>query len=345
MTIEYTRATIADVAAAAGVSRTTVSVALSGRGRVDERTRERVKTIADALNYRPSVRAQRLRGGTSRTVGLITALSNEVVGGDSHLSFLFALAMPLARILLERGYSTLLLPPVRDGDELDAIDADAVVVIDPRENDPLVASFRARGMQVVAIGDVPGVDVNGVVERGYAEAEVAIDHLVERGARNIAVLSTIEQHSLAATLRRFVRDRAGAVDARLRLVEVSTQSGEERAYRRTTELLAEEPLLDAVYAPIDVFAVGAVRAVLDAGKRIPEDVMIMTNFDGPRAQSAAPSLTALELNLTAIAEAAAQLLIACLSQPQSERRIALAPRPGLRERESTGGFRAIYSRP
>lgn len=335
MTSGFVRATIADVAAAAGVSRTTVSVALSGRGRVDPQTRERVRNVADALNYRPSVRAQRLRGGASRTIGLLTALPDEVVGRDSHLSFLFDLAMPLARTLLEMGYSTLLLPPIGDLAHLDSIDADAVVVIDPRESDPIITRFRERGVQVVAIGSVAGGDANGVVDRGDGDAEVAIGHLISRGARSIALLSTAEQHSIAASLRRFVSERERELDARLRLVEISSASGERGGYEKTLELLADDPSIDAAYAPIDAFAVGASRAVQERGRRVPEDVMIITNYDGPRAQASSPPLTALDLNLTSIAEAAAELLIACVTDPRPEQRTIKVANPGLRARAST----------
>ncbi len=74
------RATIADVAAAAGVSRGTVSLALNGKGRMADSTRKRVKEAATELNYRPSLRGRRLRGGASESVALMSALPDAVVG-------------------------------------------------------------------------------------------------------------------------------------------------------------------------------------------------------------------------------------------------------------------------
>ena len=111
--------------------------------------------------------------------------------------------------------------------------------------------------------------------------------------------------------------------------------GERGGYEKTLELLAADPSLDAVYAPIDAFAVGASRAAQERGRRVPEDVMIITNYDGPRAQASSPPLTALDLNLTSIAEAAAELLIACVTDPRPEQRTITVANPGLRARAST----------
>ena len=63
--------------------------------------------------------------------------------------------------------------------------------------------------------------------------------------------------------------------------------------------------------------------------------MIITNYDGPRAQASSPPLTALDLNLTSIAEAAAELLIACVTDPRPEQRTITVANPGLRARAST----------
>lgn len=73
--------TIADVARAAEVSRTTVSHALNGLGKVDPRTRERVKRIALELGYRPNLRAQRLRTGQAKAIALVSSMPFAVAGG------------------------------------------------------------------------------------------------------------------------------------------------------------------------------------------------------------------------------------------------------------------------
>ena len=88
--------TIADVARAASVSRTTISHALNGLGKVDLRTRERVKRLAAELGYRPDLRAQRLCRGQARAIALASSIPFAVAGGPSRLDFSMEVAAAVA---------------------------------------------------------------------------------------------------------------------------------------------------------------------------------------------------------------------------------------------------------
>jgi transcriptional regulator with XRE-family HTH domain len=104
------RVTIADVAREAGVSRTTVSHALSGQGKVNADTRAKVKEVAERLNYRPSARARSLRSGKSQTLALLSSMPAAVSAGPSQLGFFTELAMGCARTALLEGYVFVLAP-------------------------------------------------------------------------------------------------------------------------------------------------------------------------------------------------------------------------------------------
>jgi DNA-binding LacI/PurR family transcriptional regulator len=336
---------IADVAAAAGVSTGTVSLALNGKGRVSAETREKVRRVAKELNYRPDVRARRLRGGRSNTIALVTTVPGDVVGGESNLSFLLGLALPLSRVLLDRGYSMLLLPPAPDEEQLDRIDVDGVVLVDPREDEVLCVRLRQRGIVVVSVGDVAGLAADGIVDRGFSGADVAVSHLVDRGAERIAVLTGDGGNSVSAGVRAFVGVEEHPADVRIQVIDASDEAGESGGYEIACELLGADPgeRPDAVYAPTDAVAVGVVHAADDLGLSIPADLMVVTNFDGPRAQVSRPPLTALDLDLSGIAEAAADLVVACMEAEgkaglgavtEEPRRIS-APRPRPVVRAST----------
>ena len=326
------RATIADVALLAGVSRATVSKALNDKYRVDPETRDRVRRAAEDLGYRASVRAQRLRGGRSHTIALITALPAPIVGEASQLGFLLDLALPTAQACLEHGYSLLLVPPIESSDALDMLDVDGAIVIDPVSADPYCAALRSRGVSVVSIGRAESADVDACVDRGAAGAEVMLPHLAARGARHALVLMSEEDFSITATIEQHLASRP-ADGLRISTVRAPAGGGEESGRIATLAALDREPGIDAVYAPLDAFAVGALAAAREKGLSVPGDLMVATNYDGRRATSSEPALTALDLRLPAIARSAVTLLLSVLAGVSPAD--ASAPVPSVVERAST----------
>ncbi len=158
--------TIADVAKAAAVSRTTVSHALNGLGKVDPRTRERIKKIAADLGYRPNLRAQRLRRGQAKAIALVSSMPFAVAGGPSRLGFYMEVAAAAAERALVHDYALVLVPPVQSGSALYSLDIDGAIVVEPDENDMAVAQLRERHLPYVALGrpvspedDAPYVDL------------------------------------------------------------------------------------------------------------------------------------------------------------------------------------------
>src|SRR5262249_25567601 len=134
------RITITDVAREAGVSITTVSHALSGKGYVDPATRERVQEVAGKRGYRPNVRAQRLRRGGGHTSALLSWMPFAVAAGPSRLGFMMEIAAVAAAAALTKGLALVLVPPV-EGSELplDSLDVDGALVIEPTADDATVA--------------------------------------------------------------------------------------------------------------------------------------------------------------------------------------------------------------
>lgn len=333
------RVTIADVARRAEVSRTTVSHALSGKGRVDPGTRAHVQAAARELGYRPNVRAQRLRTGRSGTVAILSALPPTIVGENSEMGFLLDMAMPAARACLAHGYSLVLVPPGASREHLDGLDVDGAIVIDPRDRDPNCAALTARGVTVVTVGAPLAVDAVAVLDRGLSGADSMLDHLVEQGARRVGVLLSVEAHSVSVLLQRELAANGGAWrGAEVSVMAAEAAVGEESGYALARRMLAERPDLDAVYAPLDAFAVGVMRAAAESGRRVPDDLLVATNYDGPRAASTEPPLTVLDLDLAGMAAQAADLLMRALNdEPVASRR---APDPTVIPRGSTAARRA-----
>ncbi|TDD85404.1 LacI family DNA-binding transcriptional regulator [Saccharopolyspora karakumensis] len=332
--MEGMRPTIADVARAAGVSRTTVSHALNGLGKVDPRTRERVAQVAAELGYRPSLRAQRLRRGESRTIGLVSSMPVAVAGGPSRLGFFMEAAAAAAETALLHGFALVLVPPVEADPPLNSLDVDGAIVVEPDEADVTTKQLRARGLPVVALGRHPGADVPHVDLHAAAVGRLLLDHLRERGAQRIALMiGSSRRHSyvdVEATYRDFTAE--GGVPALVTLADEA--GGEEAGYRSCVEILDRNPDVDAICAVVDAFAVGAVRALTDRGRRVPDDVLVATRYDGLRARTCEPPLTAVDLHLGDAAAKAVELLITTL-RSDTEKPEAAVPAPVLVPRRSS----------
>nr|WP_308369380.1 MULTISPECIES: substrate-binding domain-containing protein [unclassified Streptomyces] len=155
--------------------------------------------------------------------------------------------------------------------------------------------------------DAPYVDL-----RGGLVAELLLEHLREQGARHPAlVIGAGTRHSTVDA--RAAYERAAAERGWAPLVATAAEEGGEQAgYDRCAALLADHPEIDAVCALVEAFAVGAVRAIRDSGRRVPDDVMVVTRYDGPRARTCEPPLTAVDLQLDRAATDAVELLLARL---------------------------------
>ncbi|MGW2485809.1 substrate-binding domain-containing protein [Streptomyces sp. NPDC001606] len=314
------RPTIADVAAAAAVSRTTVSHALNGIGKVDPRTRERVRRIAAELGYRPNLRAQRLRRGEARAIALASSMPFAVAGGPSRLGFYMEVAAAAAERALMHEYALVLIPPVQSGSALYTVDIDGAIVVEPEADDPAVAQLRERGLPYVTLGrptdpddDAPHVDLHG-----GRVVDLLLDHLRAQGARRPAlIVGASTRHSTVDARAAF--ERAAAAHGWPPIVATAPEDGGEQAgYDRCAALLAEHPGIDALCVLVDAFAVGAVRALREAGRSIPGDVMVVTRYDGLRARTCEPPLTAVDLRLDRAAADAVELLLTRLSGPPAE---------------------------
>ncbi|MGW5643793.1 LacI family DNA-binding transcriptional regulator [Saccharopolyspora sp. NPDC003752] len=328
------RPTIADVARAAGVSRTTVSHALNGIGKVDPRTRERVAKVAAELGYHPSLRAQRLRHGQSRTIGLVSSMPVAVAGGPSRLGFFMEVAAAAAETSLLHGYALVLVPPVESGTPLDSLDIDGAIVVEPDEDDPATKRLQSRGVPIVTLARQPGTDLPHVDLRARLVGRLLLDHLREQGARHIALLvgsSHRNSYVDAIDAYREFADRHGMAPL---IVTADESGGEEAGCNSASALMAEHPEVDAICATVDAFAVGVVRALTDHGLRVPADVMVATRYDGLRARTCTPALTAIDLHLGQAAAGAVELLLANLKQ-ETTPQVITNPEPVLIARRST----------
>ena len=334
------RPTIRDVAKAAGVSITTVSHSLNGKGRVDPATRAQVMQVVRQLGYRANRNARGLRSGRSDTLGLLLPVRADVQADEAlSLDFYMQLATSAAAAAFSREQALMLLPPTIVQTGLRGFGIDGGIVVDPAPRDPRVSLLTEHGLPVVTIER----DLGRPDDRWYVASETdantrqVLDHLTAQGAERIALL-------VPETDWGWATETLGAVDSWISehsaprlIVPVAMQPGEESAFQATRRLLDGRQPPDAIFVVAARFVRGALRAAAACSRQIPGDLLIAAGVDCVQARAGDPPVTALDLHPERQAEAAVEMLVGRLDGPDGgEVEAPVYVRATLRLRASTG---------
>src|SRR3954452_20052910 len=263
--------TIADVAAPAKVSKTTVSRGLHGKGELDESTAARVRKVIEELGYVPSSRAVGLARGRTRVVGvLVPSLTWPWIGE----------VLQGAVDVLETERYGLLLFTCNRGDEsmrqfgaqVSAKSFDGLLVIEPEGTLEYIATLHARGLPVVLIDDrdhQPG-RIPSVGTTNHTGAGAAARHLLSIGRRTPLVITGPERFGCTsqrlAGFTGVYADAGHPLPAERVLPGDFTVSGGAAAVRLAVESGVD---FDAVFAHNDLSAHGAMGALSEIGRRVP----------------------------------------------------------------------------
>ncbi|WAE67105.1 LacI family DNA-binding transcriptional regulator [Streptomyces cavourensis] len=299
--------TLLDVARAAGVSKSTVSDALQGSGRVAAATRDRVRAVAEELGYRPNSAARRLRRSSTGAIGL------HLPRTATRLDYYMNLAFGAVERAQEEGFDVMLLAPTGvagGGGSSDsagptspagatsptspagatsptspagaasaangpiASRVDGLLVIDPEVDDSAVPGLLDASVPVVTGERYLGptaAPTGAVICDNAASLTALLDHVTERGARHPAVLAPAGTSAWATALRAtatsWARERGVAVA--LRTVPFAATPGE--AEETTLALLRTDPSVDAVICAPDGAAPGVLRAAATLGRPVGPD--------------------------------------------------------------------------
>lgn len=297
---------IRELAKEAGVSMATASRALNDRAEVSASTRQRVLEVAERLGYQPNVSARTLVRRRSDTVGLLWE-TIWITQGRSQ-PFLESLCVAVKMALDEVGLHLILLS-TRDGSpdgitrQARAHSLDGLILMGIDVSNPAIQRLVEAGIPTVAFDlDLRGPRAASVGSDNVASAALAVDHLVGLGHTRIATIAGPERMLPA-------QDRLDGFVQRMR--ELHLDVPEEYIVRgdffHDTGVKAMQGLLalpeppTAVFAASDEMAIGAMRAVLDAGLRVPEDVSLVGLDDLESAALVRPSLTTLAQDHLALA--------------------------------------------
>ncbi|WP_254789380.1 LacI family DNA-binding transcriptional regulator [Curtobacterium sp. YR515] len=303
-------ATIYDVAARAGVSKSLVSLVLQRSPRVSQQRRDAVLKAIQELDYRPSTAAVSLAGTRSRTIG--------VVLDDFRNQWFVDLLTGLREALQDQGHRLVVadrfLNTGLDASPVEgflSMRVEGIVIAGEPDTD---LAIPASTPLVIAGGRVAIPRADTVANDDRAGGAMAAEHLLALGHTRLGFVGA----SSAASDERRTGFSAG-VDGRAEVTTVVLpgEPTEEAGSRALAQLLDAHPEVTAVFAANDVMALGALSELAERGLRVPEDVSVMGYDDTPLAATRYVGLTSIDDRSVEIGRGAGERLLARIADPTS----------------------------
>jgi DNA-binding LacI/PurR family transcriptional regulator len=322
--------TLESVAELAGVSRATASRVLNGSTRVSPEAHAAVTKAISTLGYTPNRAARSLVTRRTDTLVLIVHERPDTVFEDPFFARVLrgvnaALALTeLQLVLLQaRGdrQRERALRYVTNGH------VDGVLLISVHGEDPMPNAIAEAGVPLVVMGrPLSGTRAEFVDADNAAGAVEAVRHLVTAGRRCLATVTGALDMSVGRDRLAGYTDAvraAGMVDAVGRVAHGDFTEGSGR--RGMELLLGTTPEIDGVFVASDLMAMGALGALREAGRRVPDDVAVVGFDDAPLAAYADPPLTTVRQPVEALGQEMVRLLLHRLSDPRGQARAVILP--------------------
>lgn len=334
--------TLEDIAAAAGVSRSTASRAVNGGDRVSPRARAAVDAAVVELGYTPNRAARSLVTRRTSSIALVIPEPDVRIMADP---FFAVIITGITDALRETDVQLVLLMS-RTGDDSGRVlrylrggHVDGAVVVSHHRDDPWTTSLPGAGLPTVFIGrpwegrpGVPYVDTDN-----HQGGRLAALHLAAGGRTRVGTVAGPADMTAAADRLAGWRDglrEAGLAEGPVVHADFTTAGGRQAALR----LLEEAPELDGVFAASDLMALGVLEAARRRGRSVPEDVAVVGYDNHALAATAVPPLTTVTQPMSAMAGAACRILLEEIDSPGARRAPIVYPAE-LVVRESSGARR------
>ena len=325
------RLTLSDVAKAAGFSPSTVSIVLNEAPLsryVAAATKRKIRETAERLDYHPDIFARSLRSRKSQTIGVLVL--------DLADPFCTRILQGIERKLLETPY----LPIIMDGNSNpNQVQRYSEMMVARRVEGLITVpnwllfdisaleDISDSQLPTVVVGrDVDSPTINSVVVDNEAGGYTAMDHLYSLGHREIAFVCGPRRLSDSRLRWRGVRSFAKRAKLRLTpafirsLPDISdSESGFEGSRNLVAEYLRSGKPFTAILAFDDISAFGAIRALVEAGRRVPEDCSVIGFDDIPAAALSTPGLTTIRQPMQEMGAYAAEAILKMLNKSEGDR--------------------------
>lgn len=276
------RTTLKDIAAVVGVSARAISAALNGTGRVSPEVRTRIQQVAKEMHYRPNILARGLVQNKTFLLGAVfpyanVSFFNDIISGieERCTQMEYDLLLGNANLLDDKDEHPALMRMINRG-------VDGILCSPDYREIGLFRQLEKEGPATIQVMTrIPDSSLPFVGVDNKKGGLIATTYLIELGHQNIGFLTAKRCHyaeiedRYSGYLKALIQSGIQLdTDAYTQTSDLTVEGGKEAA----AQLLRRNPNLTAIFAPTDFAAVGAIRACLEAGRRIPQDVSVI-GFD------------------------------------------------------------------
>lgn len=310
--------TIADIARAAGVSKSTVSRVLNQRPGVNPQARQQIQQLIDQSHFTANITAKNLKARNSDTVGiLIPLITSKTVASYIH---------GMSHELESNHIQILLMNTNMDTQKasenirtLNSKGVDGMIVLVAGYDQALITSLKESECPAVVVGqDLSMHQVPSVFFDDYRCGYIAGQRLLEAGASKLLFLGIPAMDvALGRQRRRGFEDALSMSNVQCEYV-TDCQLNAKSGWLKTQQLLASGYRPDGIFAVTDRLAAGASKAVLETGMQVGQDVAIVGVGDDEICELMTPSLASVHYDYPALGREASKVLMALISGKQPE---------------------------
>jgi LacI family transcriptional regulator len=327
--------TMLDIAKGLNVSVVTVSKVLRNKGKISPATRKRVLQRAKDLNYRTNWIARSLVTRRTFTIGLLLP--------DFTHPFFAEVAKAVAETVRPQGYHVIISyfeeDPQLERNEADSLMArqvDGLIAASAQSNAELFEKILERKVPVVLIDrPIAGVQASFVGVDNEAIGKLATNHLIAQGCTRIAHLRGPKLGIAAARMAGYRHALQKHDLPVLPKFIVGARYADSSGYSAMKKLLQGQPLPDGVFCYNDPVAIGAIKAISEAGLKIPEDIAVVGAGNVHYSDVLAVPLTTVDQGTVQIGRQAAELLMEQIGAKRKPRLRKILIPPKLVVRQST----------
>jgi LacI family transcriptional regulator len=316
------------IAKLSGVSRSTVSRVINNDPNVSDGTRENVLRVVRLMNYVPNAAARGLARGRTQVIGLVIPTRVSSLFTDPYFSTFIQGISSTCNVhghavmlwLAEPEYERRQIHQIVHGGVIDG-----VIVASALTDDPLVSELSQSQRPFVVVGRRPNDwQTTSVDADNSGGARAAVRHLLRLGYQRIATI-TGPQNLIAGVDRltgylTALRDHGLPIHQDLIVDGGFSESG---GYLAMQQLLPRRP--DALFVASDTMAIGALRAIHDAGLRVPDDLALVGFDDTPLAARADPPLTVIRQPARQLGQIAVEILLESIDDPEAAPQCIVLP--------------------